>query len=126
VILGTSRAVRVFAYPRPADLRKGYDGLYGLVQTGLGRDPLSGELFLFVNRRRTACKVLLWDGTGLCIFQKRLERGRFASLFRDDGSAVRLTASELALFVEGCDLVGRRALSPVALTPTTLVSDRKV
>jgi transposase len=126
VILGTSRAVRVFAYPRPADLRKGYDGLYGLVQTGLGRDPLSGELFLFVNRRRTACKVLLWDGTGLCIFQKRLERGRFASLFRDDGSAVRLTASELALFVEGCDLVGRRALSPVALTPTTLVSDRRV
>jgi transposase len=126
VILGTSRAVRVFAYPRPADLRKGYDGLYGLVQTGLGRDPLSGELFLFVNRRRTACKVLLWDGTGLCIFQKRLERGRFASLFRDDGAAVRLTASELALFIEGCDLVGRRALSPVALGPSKLVSDREV
>ena len=124
MILGTSRAVRVFAYPRPADLRKGYDGLYGLVQTGLGRDPLSGELFLFVNRRRTGCKVLLWDGTGLCIFQKRLERGRFASLFRDDGAAVRLTASELALFIEGCDLVGRRALSPVALTPSLLVSDR--
>jgi transposase len=116
----------VFAYPRPADLRKGYDGLYGLVQTGLGRDPLSGELFLFVNRRRTACKVLLWDGTGLCIFQKRLERGRFASLFRDDGAAVRLTASELALFIEGCDLVGRRALSPVALGPSKLVSDREV
>jgi transposase len=126
VILGTSRAVRVFAYPRPADLRKGYDGLYGLVQTGLGRDPLSGELFLFVNRRRTGCKVLLWDGTGLCIFQKRLERGRFASLFREDGTAVRLTASELALFIEGCDLVGRRALSPVALTPSLLVSDRQV
>ena len=71
MILGTSRAVRVFAYPRPADLRKGYDGLYGLVQTGLGRDPLSGELFLFVNRRRTACKVLLWDGTGLCIVTSR-------------------------------------------------------
>lgn len=126
MILGTSRAVRVFAYPRPADLRKGYDGLYGLVQTGLGRDPLSGELFLFVNRRRTGCKVLLWDGTGLCIFQKRLERGRFASLFREDGTAVRLTASELALFIEGCDLVGRRALSPVALTPSLLVSDRQV
>lgn len=72
MILGTSRAVRVFAYPRPADLRKGYDGLYGLVQNGLGRDPLSGELFLFVNRRRTTCKVLLWDGTGLCIFQNQL------------------------------------------------------
>jgi transposase len=111
VILGTSRAVRVFAYSRPADLRKGYDGLYGLVQTGLGRDPLSGELFLFVSRRRTGCKVLLWDGTGLCIFQKRLERGRFASLFRNDGAAVRLTARGLALFIERCDLVGRRAVA---------------
>ncbi len=125
-MLGTSRAARVFAYPRPADLRNGLDGLYGLVQSGLGRDPLSGELYLFVNRRRTGCKVLLWDGTGLCIFQKRLECGRFASLFREDGTAVRLTASELALFIEGCDLVGRRALSPVALTPSLPVSDRQV
>jgi len=52
VILGTSRSVRVWAYPGPADLRKGYNGLYGLVKSGLGRDPLSGDLFLFVNRRR--------------------------------------------------------------------------
>ena len=124
MILGTTRAVRVFAYPRPTDLRKGYDGLYGLVTTGLGRDVLSGELFLFVNRRRDACKVLVWDGTGLCIFQKRLERGRFAALWRDDGAVIRMTASELALFVEGCDLVGRRALSPVVVTPAPLVSDR--
>ena len=58
MILGTSRAVRVFAYPAPVDLRKGYDGLYGLVQTGLKRDPLSGELFLFVNESRKLCKVL--------------------------------------------------------------------
>lgn len=126
MILGTSRAVRVFAYPQPTDLRKGYDGLWGLVQSGLGRDPMSGDLFLFVNRRRDGCKVLLWDGTGLCIFQKRLERGRFASLWRDDGAAVRLTASELALFIEGCDLVGRRSLSPHALSPQILVSDRGV
>ncbi len=80
MILGTSRAVRVFAYPAPVDLRKGYDGLYGLVKQGLSRDPLSGDLFLFSNRRRRGCKVLVWDGTGLCIFQKRLEGGCFASL----------------------------------------------
>jgi transposase len=122
MILGTSRAVRVFAYPRPTDLRKGYDGLYGLVEQGLGRKVLDGELFLFTNRRRDACKVLVWDGTGLCIFQKRLERGRFASLWRDDGAAVRLTASELALFIEGCDLVGRRDLSPAQIVPKPLVS----
>ena len=126
MILGTSRAVRVFAYPEPVDLRKGYDGLFGLVRTGLGRDPLSGDLFLFSGKRRTGCKVLLWDGTGLCIFQKRLERGRFASLFRDDGKSVQLTASELALFIEGCELVGRRTLSPVSVKPKVLALDRAV
>jgi len=127
VILGTTRAVRVFAYPRPADLRNGYNGLYGMVKTGLGRDPLSGELYLFVNKRRDACKVLVFDGTGLCIFQKRLSRGRFASLWREDATATRLTTSELALFVEGCELIGRRALSPEAIVISKpLVSDREM
>jgi len=126
VILGTSRVVRVFAYPAATDLRKGYDGLYGLVQTGLKRDPLSGELFLFVNAGRKLCKVLLWDGTGLCIFQKRLEKGTFAKLWRDDGTVVRLTQSELALFIEGCVLVGKQTLSPIAVERKTLVSDRRI
>jgi transposase len=124
MILGTSRAVRVFAYPAPVDLRKGYDGLYGLVKQGLNRDPLSGDLFLFSNRRRRGCKVLVWDGTGLCIFQKRLERGCFASLFRDDGKPVQLTSSELALYIEGCELVGRRALSPGVVKPIALAEER--
>jgi transposase len=104
------------------DLRKGYNGLFGLVKTGLRKDPLSGGLYLFVNRRRSGCKVLLWDGTGLCIFQKRLERGRFASLWRKDGRSVSLTASELALFIEGCELVGRRALSPAVVVPQALAA----
>jgi transposase len=117
MILGTSRAVRVYAYPKAVDLRKGYDGLFGLVKQGLERDPLSGDLFLFVNQRRKGCKVLLWDGTGLCIFQKRLEKGRFASPWRESGEAVRMTASELALFIEGCTWVGRRSLSPEAVMP---------
>lgn len=103
----------MFAYPAPTDLRKGYNGLFGLVQTGLGRDPLSGDRFLFVNRTRSSCKVLMWDGTGLCIFMKRLERGRFAALWRDgDTDGISLTAAELALFIEGCTLVGKQALSP--------------
>lgn len=113
MILGTSRAVRVFAYPAPVDLRKGYNGLFGLVQTGLGRDPLSGELYLFVNLSRK-----------LCIFQKRLEKGAFAALWREDGQVVRLTSSELALFIEGCTLVGKQSLSPSALERKRLVSDR--
>ena len=126
MILGTSRALRVFAYPAPADLRNGYDGLFGLVKSGLGRDPLSGDLFLFVSKRRNSCKVLVWDGTGLCIFQKRLEQGRFASLFSADGKSVQLTASELALFIEGCELVGRPTLSPSIVKPKALALDRAV
>jgi len=126
MILGTSRALRVFAYPAPTDLRNGYDGLFGLVKSGLARDPLSGDLFLFVSKRRNSCKVLVWDGTGLCIFQKRLEQGRFASLFSADGKSVQLTASELALFIEGCELFGRRTLSPSIVKPKALALDRAV
>ena len=80
VVIGSTRAVRVWAYPSPTDLRKGYDGLYHLVADHLQRDPLSGDCFLFVNRPRNRAKVLLWDGTGLCIYMKRLERGSFRSL----------------------------------------------
>lgn len=124
MILAPSRAVRVFAYPAPVDLRKGYDGLYGLVEQGLKRDPMTGDLFLFVNESRKLCKVLVWDGSGLCIFQKRLAKGAFAKLWRDDDQVVRLTQSELALFIEGCTLLDRRSLSPIVSERKSLVSDR--
>jgi transposase len=117
MIFGTNRTVRVWAYTRPADLRKGYNGLYGLVKQELGRDPLSGELYLFTNKRGNSCKILGWDGTGLCIFMKRLEEGRFACLWREDSGSLRLTPSELALFIEGCKLVGRESLSPEERVP---------
>jgi transposase len=120
MFLGSNRRVRVFACTEAVDLRKGYDGLYGLVASQLGSDPLSGDLFLFLGRTRKLCKVLMWDGTGLCIFQKRLERGRFANLHatQSEGqAALTLTASELSLFIEGCDLVGRRPLSPDVVVP---------
>ena len=112
-MIGSTRQVTVWAYGTPADLRKGFDGLSGLVSQQLRQDPLSGDCYLFVNATRKRAKVLLWDGTGLCIYAKRLERGRFASLWRDaDACVVRLTMSELQLFLEGSALVGRVALSP--------------
>jgi transposase len=112
-MIGSTRQVTVWAYGAPADLRKGFDGLSGLVTQQLRHDPLSGDCYLFVNATRKRAKVLLWDGTGLCIYAKRLERGRFASLWRDaDARVVRLTMSELQLFLEGSALVGRVALSP--------------
>jgi transposase len=123
MLLGSTRAVKVWAWPAPVDLRRGFDGLLGLVQQQMRKDPLSGELFLFANRSRNGCKILLWDGTGLCIFQKRLARGRFANLFAVDASgaaAVHLTTSELNLFVEGATRVA--AASPTEIVPKELIA----
>jgi transposase len=79
-------------------MRKGMDGLYGLVTSLLSKDPLSGDLFLFVSRDRKRAKVLLWDGTGLCLYAKRLERGRFAKLWAgEEESTLELTMSEMSL-----------------------------
>ena len=121
-MIGGSVARRVYAYAAPVDMRKGYDGLSAVVRESLGRDPLSGDLYLFVSRNRIRAKVLLWDGTGLCVYAKRLERGRFACLWRSgEGELLQLSASELQLFLEGCELVGRMRLSPQPLDEKTLV-----
>ena len=121
-MIGSTRRLRVFAYGAPADLRKGFDGLYGIVMAELARDPLDGDCFLFVNRARSRAKVLLWDGTGLCIYMKRLEQGRFACLWEKarTGASVELTMSELALFLEGSEVVGRIPLSPTQTRPMPL------
>jgi transposase len=124
-MIGSTRALRVFAYAAPADLRKGFDGLAALVVATLGRDPLSGECFLFTSRTRTRAKVLHYDGTGLCLYHKRLEAGRFASLWeRPEGASVELTMSELALYLEGSALVGRVALSPRRIGARSLAERR--
>jgi len=112
-LIGSTRNLAVWAYPQPVDLRNGYDGLAALVSQKLRMNPISGDCFLFSNRTRTRAKVLLWDGTGLCIYQKRLEQGRFASLWqRERGGVVELTMSELALFLEGSRAMERVQLSP--------------
>ncbi len=112
-MIGSTRRVSVYAFGAPADLRKGFDGLSGLVTGELDQDPLSGDLFLFVNRAQTLAKVLVWDGTGLCVYSKRLEQGRFACLWRErEEDRLRLTMSELALFLEGSKLIGKMRLSP--------------
>lgn len=120
-MIGSTRQVRVHAYGKPADLRKGFDGLSALVTRDLRQDPLSGELFLFTNRTRKRAKVLLWDGTGLCIYAKRLEQHCFACLWREEeGKHLRLTLNELQLFLDGSALVGRVEVSPPAFIQKTL------
>lgn len=117
---------RAYALCAAVDMRKGFDGLFGLAKQALGRDVLRGDLFLFVGRDRTRAKVLYFDGTGLCLLHKRLSKGRFAAPWRDTAMTEwSLSPSELALFLEGCTLVGKRPLSPTPLRSADLRSQAK-
>jgi transposase len=125
-MIGLGHHVRVFAYAAPADLRKSFDGLTGLVREVLERDPLSGEVFVFVNRRLNRAKVLNWDGTGMWVHAKRLEKGGFAKLWRAGGDReLELSMSELQLLLEGSRLVGRMKLSPPPITEEDLAVGRR-
>lgn len=117
--------VCALAYGAPVDMRKGFEGLCALVTQQLGHNVLDGALFVFCGRDRRRAKVLYFDGTGLCLLHKRLERGRFACLWQNPSRpALPLSASELALFLEGCSLVGTRPLSPPPLPPSALRTPR--
>jgi transposase len=108
VLFGLGLATKIYIAVEAIDMRKGFEGLHGLVRDHLGQDPLSGHLFLFTNKTKTRLKALVWDGSGLWVCAKRLEKGRFgwpvvASM---DGQARSLTmrAEELAMLVNGLDL----------------------
>jgi transposase len=105
-MFGLSVATKIYLGVEAVDMRKGFDGLFGLVRDHLGQDPLSGHLFLFTNRTRTRLKALLWDGRGLWVCAKRLERGRFhwpASTALQERS-VTMRPEELAMLLNGLDL----------------------
>ena len=115
-MIGTMGRVRVYAYCQPVDMRNGFEGLSALVSSQLQRDPLCGALFLFTNKLRTRAKVLHFDGSGLCIYAKRLERGRFAALWNyTDQTSLTLSRAELELFLQGSHLIGRFQLAPAPL-----------
>ena len=84
------------------DLRNGFDGLAGLIQTQLAEDPFSGQLFVFRGRRGDRVKMLWWDGDGLCLFAKRLEQGKFIWPHATTGS-VHLSHAQLSMLLEGID-----------------------
>jgi transposase len=84
------------------DLRRGFTGLSALVQTTLTQDPFSGHVFVFRGRRGDLIKLLWWDGDGLCLFAKRLERGRFVWPRAESGT-VSLTRAQLSMLLEGID-----------------------
>jgi len=121
-MIGSTRNVHVFAATRPVSMTKGIEGLSLIARAELERDPMSGDLFLFVGKDRRRAKVLFFDGTGMCLFYKRLDKGRFASVWHDDQARqIELTVSELTLFIEGSSLVGRFPVSPPAINEKELV-----
>ena len=95
--------VRIWLYTQPTDMRKSFSGLSGLVRNILEENPLSGALFVFVNRRQTHIKILYFDGSGYCIWMKRLEQGCFQMPVIDEQS-LELDSTTLKLILDGIDL----------------------
>jgi transposase len=102
--------VRVYLAVEPLDLRKNFDGLAAATREVIEQDPLSGHLFVFLNRRGDRVKVLMWDRNGFCLLYKRLERGvfRIPRPALDGAGHVELEAAEFGLMLEGIDLRGAR------------------
>lgn len=102
-----SRPPRLWLCTAPVDMRRSFDGLAALVRHSLGQDPLSGQGFVFVNRRRTQLKCLYFEAGGYCVWSKRLERGRFAIRHGRQIQSVALSRTEFEALVEGLELVVR-------------------
>ena len=106
-MLSLSPATRVFLALAPIDGRKGFNGLSTLVKETLGQEPTSGFLFVFVNKARNRLKILFWDGSGLILCTKRLERGTFAPM-AGEGKSLSLRPEELTLLMHGIESTSRR------------------
>lgn len=111
-MIALNRRTKIFVCKEPTDMRSSYDSLFARVKTILQKDPFSGHLFLFINRTRTSCKCIYYDGTGLVIISKRLENGTFSQINPFYKSEIVLTEAEFGLFFEGADLKKRFIDSP--------------
>lgn len=100
-------SAKIYLSLAPCDMRKGFDGLSAQVRNILQLDPFSGAVFLFRGKRGDRLKALVWDGSGLCLYAKRLERGKFVWPRTQGAAAARLSAAQLAMLIEGLDWVRR-------------------
>jgi transposase len=101
-MLGPTGGVKVMVATRPVDFRKGAEGLAALVREEMRADPFSGTVYVFRAKRADRVKLVFWDGTGLCLFAKRLEDGEFRWPRAQDG-VMRLSAAQLSALLEGLD-----------------------
>jgi transposase len=100
-VIPVTGGTRMFLFRGRADMRKGFDGLSGMVEEHFAESLFSGGLFIFLNRRRDRVKILYWDSGGLALWYKRLERGTFRMPEGREGEAVELTSAELSMLLEG-------------------------
>jgi transposase len=108
-MFGIGPATRIYLAAGPTDMRKSFEGLFGLVRDRLLCDPLSGHIFLFSNAQRNRLKLLFWDGSGLWVCAKRLEKGRFRwPSAEGEESKITLSHEELILLIGGIDLAQTR------------------
>jgi transposase len=105
-----SKANRFYIYHQGADMRKGFDSLCGVVRNEFLQDPLSGDVFVFLNTRRTHIKLLQWQDDGFAIFYKRLERGTYELPKNHASSTGELSYQQLLLISEGISLLSIRKL----------------
>src|ERR1043165_3386903 len=105
-MLSLSATTRYLLYARPTDIRKSFDALSGIIRNELGRDPLTGEVFVFLSKRRTHIKLLAWEGDGFGLYYKRLEKGTFELPSSADSSAdaLSLTVAQLKLILSAISL----------------------
>jgi transposase len=115
-LIALGRGVRVLIALKPVDFRKGATGLAALVQAAIKADPFSGTVFVFRAKRADRVKLVYWDGTGLCLFAKTLEDGRFRWPKIEDG-AMRMTPAQLGALIEGLDWM--RVHADDTLPPTS-------
>ena len=101
-MIGLPTGTRIWLAAGLTDMRRGFDGLAALAQNALAQEPFSGHVFEFRGRRGDIIKLLWWDGQGMCLFAKRLEKGRFIWPQAESGS-VSLTPAQLSMLLEGID-----------------------
>ena len=101
-MIAVPKGMQIWIVAGVTDLRRGFTGLAGMVQTALEQNPFSGQVFVFRGKRGDLIKILWWDGDGLCLLAKRLERGRFIWPQAANGT-VSLTPAQLAMLLEGID-----------------------
>ena len=117
-MLGFGSPQRFHLYRQPTDMRKGFDALAGLVTTAMGNNPLNGEAYIFINKRRNRLKLLLWESGGFVLYYKRLEKGTFElPILQPEADSIQLSWEELVMLISGIELNSVRRRPRFQLTP---------